>query len=134
MKLYYAALMVAAATSLFTAVGCNNSPKTSMGENPPAITADATRKDMVTGESVLVTAKTANLVGAKDIHWTVSPAASGAKINPDPNTSNTAGFFTADQPGVYVLTATADAGNGRMVSSDLTITVHGRNRGMASEK
>lgn len=134
MKLYHAALVAAAVTSLFTAVGCESSPKTTKGDMPPAITADATRKDMVEGESVLVTAQTVNLIGAKNVHWTISPAATNAKINPDPNSYNTAGYFTADQPGVYVITATADAGDGRMVSSDLTITVHGRNRGVASEK
>lgn len=127
MKLFQTGLLAASVLTLFVVVGCEQGPKKTADLTPePAIRATASRRDMIAGESVMLTAKTMNLVGTKEIQWSVSPQA--GSIKPEHGLSNQQALFTTDQPGVYVITAKATAPDGRTVSSDTSITVSGKTR------
>ena len=63
-----------------------------------------------------------NLVGSGNVHWTVTPNV--ARVDPD-TTHGQSGIFHADQAGTYIVKAAVDAGDGRIVSDSVDITVHG---------
>lgn len=121
MKSLVTAILAAAALSVGV-VACTEAPRRHAGKTEPAIMVTPATGRIQVGESKRLTAQTMNLVGAGNIRWNVSPNA--GRIASDGN-GQTA-LFTADQPGTYLITASADAGNGRIVSSDTTITVDGR--------
>lgn len=132
MKLMQTGLLAASVLSLFVVVGCSESKKATSNITPePAITASATRHDMYAGESVMLTAKTINLAGAKEIKWSVSPNV--GSIKPELGRTSQQALFTTEQPGVYVITAKATSPEGSTVSSSTTITVSGQQMRQAKE-
>ena len=121
MKLFsgaFAAAIVAAAL----ATGCSESPQR-YSEIHPSLEVGPKRTIEV-GESARLMATSHNLIGAKQLQWTVTPNV--GKITVERDADSQTALFSADQPGVYVITATADMGNGRMISNDTTVTVNGR--------
>jgi len=112
-----AAVLVAAVTA-----GCNESPSR-MTRIEPAIQLGPSRT-IQAGESARLTARTENLVGTHALQWSVSPNV--ARITPENQSNGQTALFSSDQPGVYVVTARADMGNGQVIASDTTITVNGR--------
>ncbi|HVS70034.1 MAG TPA: hypothetical protein VHQ47_02135 [Phycisphaerae bacterium] len=112
----FVSLMVAASLA-----ACSTAPR-SEDVAAPDISVNPAHKTMVAGETILVSARTVNLVGAPALRWTVTPNA--GRITPRTNNGEIA-MFTADQPGTYLITASADAGNGRWVQSSANVTVNG---------
>jgi hypothetical protein len=121
MKLFSGAL-VAAVLAAALATGCSESPRR-YSEIRPALHVSPVQT-MQVGESRRVTITTHNLVGARAINWSVSPNA--GRIQVEQNANGQTALFMADQPGTYIITASADLGNGQMVSDQTTVTVHGR--------
>lgn len=120
MKLFTGILATAVlSASLMT--GCSMSPKSEAAAQP-MIKLTAMNHNIETGTTTRVTAHSANLVGARNIQWTVSPNV--ANIRPDSNSGQTA-IFSANQAGTYIVKASADLGNGQWVSDETTITVNG---------
>jgi hypothetical protein len=121
MKLFSGAL---AATVLAAALatGCSETPHR-YSEIRPSLHVTPVQT-MQVGESRRVAVTTQNLVGARAIRWDVSPT--NGRIQLEQGTSGQTALFTADQPGTYIITASADMGNGQMVSDQTTVTVNGR--------
>lgn len=128
MKLATTGLLGACALALCLNAGCENKPKTRAEMTQPRMEVTSTRTSMVTGEALLVSAETRNLVGARNLRWTVQGPdnARGATITPEAEHANQTAIFTAKQPGNYRVVATAEAPDGRQVSQSTLITVVGR--------
>lgn len=103
---------------------CNTGPTANRGSMEPAIVANANRKEALTGETVMVDARTVNLGEGSTVSWAVSPNV--AKISPMEVNRGLSAKFTADQPGTYIVTATAKLPDGRHISSETNIMVKGR--------
>ncbi len=82
------------------------------------------KRTIEVGESARLMATSHNLIGVKQLTWTVTPSV--GKVTVEKYADSQTALFSADQPGVYVITASADLGNGRVISSDTTVTVNGR--------
>jgi len=119
-----ALLAAACVVSAIPLTACESSPSTKRSSMEPAITAMASRKETLAGESVVVDARTVNLGQGSNIQWSVSPNV--AKISPTDSNRGLTAMFTADQPGTYVVTASANLPDGRRINSDTTIVVNGR--------
>ena len=65
--------LAAGVLSLAALTGCQSSPVASNTQLQPAVALSPTRDSMNTGQSVLITAETKHLLGAKQINWTISP-------------------------------------------------------------
>jgi hypothetical protein len=109
------AAMVAASLA-----ACSNSPRRDDAAEPD-VTVTPYHKTMLAGETIAVMARTANLVGSSPLRWTVTPTT--AQITPQGN--GLMAMFTANEPGTYLITVSADAGNGRWVQSSANVTVNG---------
>lgn len=117
-------LAAACVVSALPLAACNNGPSSKRASMEPAIVATASRKEAIVGESVVVDARTINLGQGSNVTWAVSPNV--AKINPSDNNRGLTAMFSADQPGTYVITATAKLPDGRAISSETNIMVKGR--------
>lgn len=76
------------------------------------------------GETTRVTATTRNLVGVRAIRWNVSP--NDGRIQVEAESNGQTALFSADRPGNYMVSATADLGNGQMLTDHTTVTVRPR--------
>lgn len=117
-------LAAASVVSVLPLAACNSGPTSKRESMEPAIVATASRKEALTGESIVVDARTINLGQGSDVTWAVSPNV--AKISPTKTNRGLTAMFTADQPGTYVVTATAKLPDGRNISSETNIMVKGR--------
>ncbi len=122
-------LAAACVVSVLPLAACNSGPSTKRESMEPAIVTTATRKEAIVGESVVVDARTVNLGQGSKVTWSVSPNV--AKISPSDANRGLSAMFSADQPGTYVVTATAKLPDGRNISSETNIVVKGR--AMSSE-
>jgi hypothetical protein len=120
----YGLLAAACVVSALPLTACNSSPSAKRESMEPAIVATASRKEAITGESVVVDARTVKLGQGSNVSWAVSPNV--AKFKPTDTNRGLSAMFSADQPGTYVVTATAKLPDGRTVSSETNITVRGR--------
>jgi len=123
MKLF-SALLASSVLAAALATGCAESPTASNKALEPAIELSSPTA-MQTGESRRIIAATQNLVGAHELRWTVTPSG-GGQVRSEQQNAGQSAIFSAQQPGVYVITASADAGNGRMISNSTTVTVNGQ--------
>ena len=121
MKIFSGAL-VATVLAAALATGCSETPHRYSEIRPSLHVAPV--QTMQVGESRRVSITTENLVGARAIRWDVSPT--NGRIQVEQNANGQTALFTADQPGTYIITASADMGNGQMISDQTTVTVHGR--------
>jgi hypothetical protein len=121
MKLSSGAL-ISAMVAAAVATGCSETPRR-YTEIRPSIDMMPVQT-MQAGETRRITIRTENLVGAQAISWSVSPDA--GRISPEQQAHGQSAIFTSEQPGTYVISASADLGNGRVVSDQTTVTVHGR--------
>lgn len=118
----FSGALVATLIAAALATGCSETPRR-YTEIRPSIDMMPVQT-MQAGETRRVTIRTENLVGAQAINWSVSPDA--GRISPEQQANGQSAIFTAEQPGTYVISASADLGNGRVVSDQTTVTVHGR--------
>jgi hypothetical protein len=122
MKLFSSALAVAVLAAAM-ATGCTEAPNMRSSRLDPSIHLSPPTS-IEAGTSTRVSAKTENLVGARNIRWTVSP--STGRLQAEEQTNGQSAVFSANEPGTYVISATADMGNGKMITADTNITVKGR--------
>ncbi len=125
MKLMRTSTIAAAGLACaFTLAACNSHPSAMRESMAPTITASASHKEALTGESVLVDARTTNFGEGSKVKWSVSPDV--AKISPTDDSRGLSAMFSADQPGTYVVTASAKLPDGNMLRSETNIVVKGR--------
>jgi hypothetical protein len=121
MKLFSGTL-VATIFAAALATGCGEIAH-STADVRPSINVSAGRT-IQAGESTRLTATTRNLVGARAIRWSVTPNV--ARIQVENESNGQTALFSTDQPGTYEVSATADLGNGQMISDHTTVVVRNR--------
>jgi PBP1b-binding outer membrane lipoprotein LpoB len=121
MKLHASLFASAVAVTMLALGGCATNPHSSASVEP-ALKVTTSAHNIESGTSARVTAHTANLVGAGNVHWSVSPNV--ARVDPD-TTHGQSAIFHADQAGTYIVKAAVDVGNGQWVYDSVDITVHG---------
>lgn len=111
------------ALTAFGLAGCPHST-TSRGDNAPSISVAAAQKSINTGDSTTVSASTANLAGGSQILWQVSPSTGRVETDRS-DSSGLHARFTANEPGTYIVKATARAADGSSTSDETNIVVSG---------
>jgi hypothetical protein len=88
----------------------------------PALKLTTESHNISVGTTTRLTAETMNVVGGSDIQWKVTPTV--AKISPEGDHKTTA-LFSSNEPGMYIVKAFVNMGNGDWVSDTVDITVNG---------
>lgn len=108
---------LALALPLTLATACESRPKT-VRPQTPSVNVEASRQTMLPGESILLFARTQNLLGTNpSIRW----EATIGRVTPQDNGRRA--LFTSDTPGVAIVTAEVNA-EGALLRDYEKITIH----------
>lgn len=117
MKARSMAVSVLAGLLTMIALGCDTGPRR-VDVAQPSLSIRPNHGTILAGESTIIVAHSANLIGRpNNVRWSTTMG----QIEPSRDTSTAR--FTADRPGVAIISADLDT-DGRMLHSETKVTVN----------